>query len=230
MTERRPRTEAEITELVRSIEVRAPESLHRDVHALIARRARRAAPGAPAHRQRLAGVGAAAMGLVAALVVALALVVGGGSSSSAVSVRAAAALTLRAPTLAAPAESAQHSMQLAVAVDGVAFPYWEELLGWRSTGARIDRLGGRAVTTVFYTDGSGHRVGYAIVSGTPAPRASGGTVSWRTGTPYRLLRENGVLAVTWLRQGRLCVVSGRGVSGGTLLRLASWDERGGQLS
>jgi hypothetical protein len=28
--------------------------------------------------------------------------------------------------------------------------------------------------------------------------------------------------VTWLRDGHLCVLSGRGVSGATLLRLASW--------
>jgi hypothetical protein len=41
--------------------------------------------------------------------------------------------------------------------------------------------------------------------------------------PFRLLSEHGAPVVTWLRDGRLCVVSGQGVSGATLLRLASWD-------
>ena len=52
---------------------------------------------------------------------------------------------------------------------------------------------------------------------------SGGVVSMRDGTAYRLLTVNGVAVVTWLRDGRLCVVSGRGVSGDRLLALASWD-------
>ena len=71
------------------------------------------------------------------------------------------------------------------------FPYWEERFGWRSTGARNDRIGGRAVTTVFYADGRGHRIGYAIVAGPRAPSISGGVVRWRNGTAYRLLRQNG---------------------------------------
>ena len=110
-------------------------------------------------------------------------------------------------------------------MEGVSFPYWEGRLGWRSTGSRSDRVGGRNVTTVFYADGHGHRIGYAIVAGSPPPRSAGGVVQWRGGTPYRLLAENGVPAVVWLRRGHLCVVSARGVSGATLLRLASWAER-----
>ena len=53
---------------------------------------------------------------------------------------------------------------------------------------------------------------------------------WRGGTPYRLLAENGVPVVSWLRDGHLCVISGRGVNGATLLRLASWDDHGAQAS
>jgi hypothetical protein len=44
--------------------------------------------------------------------------------------------------------------------------------------------------------------------------------------PYRLLSENGAAAVVWLRDGHLCVVSGHGVAGATLLKLASWSDRG----
>src|ERR1700730_458996 len=94
--------------------------------------------------------------------------------------------------------------------------------GARSPGSRTDRVGGRAVTTVFYADAGGRRIGYAIVAGTPAPRSTGGAIAWRKKTPYRLLTENGTAVVTWLRDGHLCVVSGRGVSSATLLRLASW--------
>ena len=51
-------------------------------------------------------------------------------------------------------------------------------------------------------------------------------IAWRDGVPYRLLSENGAQVISWLRDGHLCVVSGRDVSSATLLRLASWDDRG----
>jgi hypothetical protein len=86
------------------------------------------------------------------------------------------------------------------------------------------------ITTVFYADGRGRRIGYAIVAGSPAPRISGGVVRWRNGTPYRLETQSGAPVVTWLRSGHLCVVSGRGVSSATLLRLASWNERPGRAA
>ena len=49
-------------------------------------------------------------------------------------------------------------------------------------------------------------------------------IAWRGGVSYRLLTENGAAVVTWLRDGHLCVASGRGVSSATLLRLASWSD------
>jgi hypothetical protein len=106
----------------------------------------------------------------------------------------------------------------------VSFPYWKESFGWRSTGARVDRIGGRSVQTVFYADASGRRVGYAIVGGKPPLSTGGGQALWRDGREYRLLRINGVQAIVWLRSGRLCVVSGRGVDGAMLLALASWHD------
>jgi hypothetical protein len=39
-----------------------------------------------------------------------------------------------------------------------------------------------------------------------------------------MLTVNGAAVVSWLRKGHLCIVSGRGVDGATLLALASWDE------
>jgi hypothetical protein len=88
---------------------------------------------------------------------------------------------------------------------------------------RTDTLAGRSARTVYYTDAAGRRVGYTIVSGLPAPAAAGGKKEWRDGTEYRLIRVAGVPTVVWLRDGRLCVVSGRGVAGSTLVTLASWE-------
>jgi hypothetical protein len=230
MTDPRRPTESELIEQIRSIDVRAPESLHRRVDALIAGRSPRRASRAgrrPVDRParsfglgpRLAGGGA-----IAVVVVALAIVVGLSGGSSKLSVRDASALTLRAATSGPPAERSSDSRELTAAVDGVAFPYWSRHFGWRSTGSRTDRVDGRTITTVFYANRRGQRVGYAIVAGGDPPRMSGGVVSMRDGTSYRLLTVKGAAVVTWLRSGRLCVVSGRGVSGATLLALASWDE------
>jgi hypothetical protein len=104
----------------------------------------------------------------------------------------------------------------------VSFPYWRERFGWRSSGARSDSVAGRTVTTVFYSDAHGRRVGYAIVSG-PAWTTQGGTVIWHGDTSYRVLDQHGATVVTWQRDGHLCVVAGRGVSAPTLLRLAGWS-------
>jgi hypothetical protein len=235
MSESHPPTEPELIDFVRSIDVQAPDRLHRQVEALVGQRAKHGrrrrlaagSSGAPAPvRRRAAG----ALALAAALAVAVALVASLTGGSTALSVRAASALTLRPATMAAPVESPGNRAQLAAAVDGVAFPYWEERFGWRATGARTDRVGGRQVRTVFYANGRGERIGYAIVAGAPAPKTGGGELLWRGGTRYRLLVENGSQVVTWLRGGHLCVVSGRGVARGTLLALASWDDRGGIAS
>jgi hypothetical protein len=223
MTELPPRTESELIELVRSSDVRAPDSLHRQVATLVAsRRRRRLALHPPV-------LGTVAAAVVVVVVVALAIALGGGGSPGP-SLRQAAAPTLRAATLPAPPESSANHAQLATAVDGVPFPYWEDRFGWRSTGTRSDRIDGRTVTTVFYSDAAGRRIGYAILAGTPAPRINGGVVTWRGGVPYRLLTANGAAVVTWLRDGRLCVVSGRGVSSATLLKLASWSARDASAS
>jgi hypothetical protein len=219
MSEPRPRNESELVELVRSIEVPAPDGLHREVRALISsRRTRTSRPGGPALVRGLV----VSTALAVAAVLAIALSAGGGAST--MNLREASAPTLRPATAAAPPENVGNRAQLTAAVDGVAFPYWKERFGWRSIGARSDRIGGHAMTTVFYADARGHRIGYAILAGTP-PRLSGGVIAWRGKVPYRLSFENAAPVVTWLRDGRLCVMSGRGVSSATLLGLASWGER-----
>jgi hypothetical protein len=242
---RRPRTESELIEFLRSSDVRAPEALHQRVEALVGERSR-----LPWRRRIGSGVGGDGEGgpldagrapsrrvapgfawrlggAVALAAIAGALVAGlTGGGSSGLSVREASVLTLRPPTEAAPQHSKSDRPTLAVAVNGVAFPYWEDRFGWRAIGTRTDRVAGREVTTVFYGNHRGQTIGYAIASGANPPRVSEGTAAWRGGVRYWLTTVNGLPVVTWLRDGHLCVVSGRGVSGATLLRLASWTDHG----
>lgn len=232
MNEPRPRTESELIELLRTSDVRAPDSLHRHVqelvdgHAHIARRRWLSADRLHRRGRSMPALRLAGALVVAAVIAAVLAVDLTGGGSSALSLREASALTLSRATMAAPAENDARPGQLAAAVNGVAFPYWDGRFGWRSTGARTDRIGGRTITTVFYTGRDGGRVGYAIVSGTPAPATSGGVIFRRDGVSYRLLREHGALVVAWQRDGRLCVLSGRRTSAATLLALASWSDGG----
>jgi hypothetical protein len=221
MSERRPQTESELIDRLRSIDARAPEDLHRRIEALVSERGGRAS----IHRRRLAGLRWQLAGALALVAVVAILVIGfaSGGGSSKLTMRETLALTERPATMSAPAEDPHNGTQLAVAVDGVAFPYWGERFGWRSTGSRTDHIGGREITTVFYADRRGQRVGYAIVAGTPAPALTGGVVEWRGGTAYRLLDQGASQVVSWQRDGHLCVVAGRGVDSATLLALASWQ-------
>jgi len=214
-----------ISELLRSFDEPAPESLHVRIESLVAARRDGGFTGR-IPRRWLPSLGIAGASAIAAAIVALVIVVGIGSGGGAqtLSVGQAAAPTLSGATLPAPPESPTHHAQLLASVDSVPFPYWGERFGWHSTGARADQIDGHAVTTVFYANSHGQRVGYAIFAGTPAPR-TGGAIAWRGHVSYRMLTENGTAVVTWLRDGHLCVVSGRGVSSATLLRLASWGDR-----
>lgn len=222
----RPRSEAELVELIHSIDVPAPESLQRKVDAMVAAHsspARRRRRGADSHFSLAPRI--AALGAIAGAVIVLAIAVGLSGSSSTLSVRDAAVLTHRSATHGPPPERAGQRRELAAAVDGVWFPYWGGRLGWHASGSRVDSVDGRDVKTVFYENGHGRRIGYAIVAGSAPSLGSGGVVSRRDGTPYRVLTIDGAPVVTWVRDGHMCVVSGHGVSGATLLRLASWDER-----
>jgi hypothetical protein len=219
MSERTPPTEAELVELVRSIDARAPQRLHRRIDALVAASAPKGER--TSHRSRAAPLRLGLASAVALAVIAAVLVASLSGGGSALTLRTAVALTLRPATAPAPAQDAQHPGELAADVEGIAFPYWEDRFGWRSAGARTDSVDGRTVTTVFYA--RGHQwIGYAIASGS-APSVSGGIARTRGGTVYRLLSEDGARVVTWRRDGHLCVVSGHDVSDATLMALASWD-------
>jgi len=221
------RAESELVEFVRSIDVRAPESLHSQVQALVADASRRKGRRGTGHRRSPAlarySIAAALAAAVAAIAIAIGLS-GGGNGGSGPFIGPTSALTLGRSTAAAPRKT-PGTAHLAAAVDGVAFPYWEDRFGWRSTGTRRDYVNGRAVTTVFYADRRGRQIGYAIVAGTPAPTQDRGAIAWRDGARFRVLQLHGATVVSWLRDGHLCVVAGRGVSAATLLALASWHDR-----
>jgi hypothetical protein len=212
-----------VVALLRAADVEAPESLHHWVSSLGGtdrerRRPRRRQTPSPAW-PLLAGAGAA----LAAVGAVIAVVIGAGSASPSLS--DAFAATLRPATLAPPRESSANHTQLTWSVDGVAFPYWHGRFGWRTVGARVDRIGGRLIRTVFYASRSGQRVGYAIMSG-PAPTAAAGNVVWRHGVPYRLWHRDGAQVVAWRRGGHACVMSGKQVNARILLDLAGRSESG----
>jgi hypothetical protein len=222
LTDRPTPAEAEIVELVRSIDVSAPPELHARVQELVAEHSsgrRRRSFGVSRPVGWLAGAAAAA-----AVVLALVLALSGGSASGP-SLTEASAPTMGAATQAAPAESPGSERRLTAAVDGVAFPYWGHR-GWDAVGARSDQIAGRPVTTVFYANAQGERIGYAIVGGTPPPHVGSAPTTWHHGdTAYHLVTlQDGANAVVWLRSGRLCILAGRNVDSTTLLRLASWDD------
>jgi hypothetical protein len=220
------RAESELVEFVRAIDVRAPESLHRQVQALVADASRRKGRPRLGRGRSPALAGYAFAGALAAAVAAIVIAIALSGGGNGPFVRQASALTLGRATAAAPRENPHSSGQLAAAVEGVAFPYWEDRFGWRSTGTRTDHVNGRAVTTVFYADRLGRQIGYAIVAGAPAPKQDGGAIAWRNGTRFHIQQLHGATVVSWLRDGHLCVVAGRGVSGATLLALTSWHARG----
>ncbi len=224
MSEQIPDGEARLLERLHAVDVQAPVHLHERVQAMAdeasggSRRGRRRGLG-----WRLGAAGAAA----AAIAIVLVLALSGSGGGSEISLQHASALALGRATMPAPAESPAHHAQLSAAVDGVAFPYWGERFGWRAVGTGSGEIAGRPVTTVYYADEAGRRVGYAIVHGAPAPALStaAGSVRWRHGTAYRVSRVGDAAVVTWVRDGHLCVIAGRGVPPVTLLALASWDDR-----
>jgi hypothetical protein len=114
---------------------------------------------------------------------------------------------------------------LDVEVDGLAWPDWRRVAGWRATGMRRDEVGGRETATVFYARRRS-RVAYSIVE-RPALGLPEGRRATRGGTTYVLTTFDGRRAVVWHRAGRTCVISGRGLPHRSLLRLAGYEAAAG---
>ena len=222
--------------LAKAGEAGAPDALEARVQELVEARRRGRLRTAGARRSRVRGFRRPALALTAAAVIAVAAVLGvvlsSGSSTHAPTLSAFVAIGDQPATAGAPRKVPGGRPQLDASVDGVSFPYWEDRFGWTARGMRGDAVDHHAVTTVFYGDSAGGRVAYSIVAGTPPPISnlgaphSGTHAIWRNGVRYWVQSVNGVPTVVWLRDGRRCIVSGRGLSTSTLLALASWSDSG----
>jgi hypothetical protein len=211
---RRLAEQRRVSALLGATDAVAPPSLH---HAIATQAGGRRARRVPSPRWSLAGVGA----LAAAAVVAVVLALGSGTAELP-TVTQASRLGLRAATVASPAENPSNHALLASSVDGIAYPYWGKRFGWKTDGARSDRLGARTITTVFYKNARAQRIGYSIVAGEALALPAGRAVK-RAGVSFRVLNAGGVTVVTWRRDGHTCILSARAVSSSTLLALASWQ-------
>ena len=183
------------------------------------RDARRPAERARRRRRRL-GLALAGGGALAAVLVAL-IVLGVGGAPASPTVGDAARFALRSPAATLPGSAT--GGRLAVAVQGLAFPDLAKSFGWRATGLRQGRLGGRDATVVYY-EKAGRRVAYAIVSGRALAWPATGRTTTVGGVRYQTLSLEGRAVVTWRRLGHTCVMIGDAPSA-DLLTLASW--RGG---
>jgi hypothetical protein len=199
-------------------DVRAPQSLREAIERDRERVAARATvPFWRRHRWGLATAGAAAVALAA---VAVALQSGDGTTDPTLAdVRAAAAL---APTEPAPATAGGTPPVLDAKVGDLEFPDWKKTFDWKAVGLRDDMLSGRTVTTVFYRNPEGARLGYAVVSGDPLGDDPPGREVMRKGETYSVASADARTVVTWTQEGHTCVISApSAVPQRTLVELAA---------
>ena len=182
---------------------------------------RRATGVRPARRRRLA-LRLGAVGALAAVVAVIAILSLSGPPGAS-SLADAAHLATEPPSGPAPA-AGSGATQLAVDVQGVAFPDLAQSYGWQALGVRHGRIAGRDAVAVSYGKG-GRRLGYVIVAGPALPRPSTAQATTIGGVQYQTLRLNGALAVTWRRAGHTCVLIGAAPRS-ELLTLASWSSGG----
>ncbi len=216
--------------LVSSIAVGAPASLHDSVREMTEAaggqrsRVRPSAlrPRPSAFRTRPSALLVGALASAAGFIVALILLLGSGGPT-APTVLQASTLGLRPAITSAPEENPRAPGQLAISAEGIAYPYWNRRFGWQTAGVRSDKLAGRMVTTVFYANATGQRIGYSIVDGHPLATPTEGRAAIWHGTRFDVLHPSGSTVVTWRRDGHTCILVGSKVSAKTLLTLANWQ-------
>jgi len=183
-------------------DVHAPQSLREAIE----RERERTTAQAPApfwrrHRWSLGAAGAA----VAALA-AVAIGLETGSNQTEPSLTKVYAATRLAPTKAAPAPLGGSPPVLDARVGNLVFPDWQKRFGWKAVGRRDDSLSGRPVTTVFYRNPEGARLGYAVVSGNPLGGNPPGHRVTRKAKAYNVARAGKRTIVTWTQQGHTCAI------------------------
>lgn len=183
-------------------DVRAPHSLREGIER--DRERATALARAPFWRRHRWALAAASVAAAALATVGIALETGGDTSEpSLTGVYAAARL---APTKAAPTRLEGTPPVLDAKVGSLVFPDWEQSFGWKAVGRRDDTLSGRLVTTVFYRNPEGARLGYAVVSGATLDGDPPGRRITRSGKIYHLGRVGDRTIVTWNQQGHTCVI------------------------
>ncbi len=201
---------------LRGLDLPAPSGLRARIES------QRERPGAPIRRRRLSIAGGLAVAAAAAALLAVLVLP---TSSGGPSVVEAAQLSDRPATQASVPVDPSNPKLLAASGDGVPFPNLEGEFDWREAGARSDELDGRQAKTVFFERG-GKRIGYTIVSGKAIDPPDGATKTELNGVALASTTDGPKRIVTWLREGRTCVMSGNGVSTAELLELASWKGEG----
>jgi hypothetical protein len=199
-----------------ALEVAAPLALRARVDA-----DRRA--GAPRARRRKLALGGAVAAVAAGVALALVLTLPGDVPGGPTIVEAAE-LAAKPATTPPPPQDASHPKLLTTAVEGVAYPYWDELR-WEARGSRTDNLGGRRVTTVFY-ERNGKRVGYQILPGARIAPPVATHQQTINETVFRNFTAGHTTIVTWVRADHTCVLSAQGVPPKVLVKLASWSGGG----
>ncbi len=199
--------------LVRGADPPAPDSLRRWVDDQT-----RAAAAAPSRRRshRRITFALPAVALVAAAVIAVIMIA---STSGAPTLEQTSRLALAGAVAGPPPVASGDPVVLKIGNAGIRFPSYQAT-DWRPIGARVDRVVGRTIVTVFYKTPGGNRVGYAIVSGSPI-HVKGGVPKWVEGVKFTFVSYGATRLVTWERQGHTCVIAGRGVNDQTLLHLAN---------
>lgn len=197
-------------------ETRAPLALRERIEA---DRSHAAARG---RRGRL-GVLVPSGALLAAVAVAIVVAVGG---SAAPGVVATASLAARGPVLPAPDEDEGNGAVLKASVDGVPFPYWDDLK-WKAVGARDDKIEDRSAKTVYYENPKGVRAAYTILGGDSIKAPSKARKARANGITLWVLEDGDRRIVTWKRGAHTCVLSApMSVPEANLLALASWKGKG----
>ena len=175
--------------------------------------------GAPRRRRRKLALGGAVAAAAAAVALALVLTLPGDVPGGPTIVEASE-LAARPATMPAPLQDAGRPKLLTTQVEGVPYPYWDDLK-WDASGSRVDELDGRRITTVFY-DRAGKRVGYQIIPGDRVAPPVATEQQTIDGTVFRTFKADGKNIVTWVRGDHTCVLSGQGVPPKVLVKLASW--------
>jgi hypothetical protein len=176
----------------------APQSLRESIER---ERARTQAPLWRRHGWILAAAGTAAAALAA---FALVLVSGGNDAGPPLDEVYAAAE--RAPTEGAPAVAGGDPPVLDARVGAIEFPDWQEKFGWKAVGRRDTELAGRRVTTVYYRNPDGARLGYAVVGGDALDEGPPGRHVELNGMTYKVSRSDARTIVTWEQQGHTCAI------------------------